>query len=77
MPSLLRDSHTMIRIKVRPRRLALPTRIVAHTAHGPRQDPKKSLPFYTDVLGMDLLDEHDAGDFKVRLLVSQTHCDAC
>lgn len=32
------------------------------------KDPEKSLHFYSDVLGMDVLDEHDAGDFKLFFL---------
>ncbi|PWN96600.1 glyoxalase I [Tilletiopsis washingtonensis] len=32
------------------------------------KDPKKSLDFYENVLGMTLLDEHDAGDFKLFFL---------
>jgi catechol 2,3-dioxygenase-like lactoylglutathione lyase family enzyme len=37
----------------------------------PPQDPKKSLDFYENVLGMTLLDEHDAGDFKVRHMAAR------
>lgn len=32
------------------------------------KDPKKSVDFYTKVLGMDVIDEHDAGDFKLFFL---------
>ncbi|CAO1630103.1 unnamed protein product [Parajaminaea phylloscopi] len=32
------------------------------------KDPEKSLHFYTEILGMDLIDEHDAGDFKLFFL---------
>ncbi|UZJ56453.1 hypothetical protein CBS101457_005773 [Exobasidium rhododendri] len=32
------------------------------------KDPEKSLKFYQDVLGMDLIDEHDADDFKLFFL---------
>lgn len=32
------------------------------------KDPKKSVEFYTKVLGMDVIDEHDAGDFKLFFL---------
>ncbi|CAO1625497.1 unnamed protein product [Jaminaea pallidilutea] len=32
------------------------------------KDPQKSLHFYTEILGMDLIDEHDAGDFKLFFL---------
>ncbi len=32
------------------------------------KDPKISLPFYTDVLGMEVIDEHDGGDFKLFFL---------
>ena len=49
-------------------------------ACAPLQDPKKSLDFYENVLGMTLLDEHDAGDFKVRHMAvrvgSYGHADA-
>ena len=32
------------------------------------KDPEKSLKFYQEALGMDLIDEHDAGDFKLFFL---------
>lgn len=32
------------------------------------KDPEKSLKFYQDILGMDLIDEHDGGDFKLFFL---------
>lgn len=32
------------------------------------KDPEKSIEFYTKVLGMDVIDEHDAGDFKLFFL---------
>ncbi|KAF8843057.1 glyoxalase I [Paxillus ammoniavirescens] len=32
------------------------------------KDPKLSLPFYTDVLGMDLLSEQNMGDFTLYFL---------
>ncbi|PWN28563.1 putative glyoxylase I [Jaminaea rosea] len=32
------------------------------------KDPEKSLKFYRDILGMDLIDEHDADDFKLFFL---------
>jgi lactoylglutathione lyase len=32
------------------------------------KDPEKSLKFYQDTLGMDLIDEHDGGDFKLFFL---------
>lgn len=32
------------------------------------KDPEKSLKFYREVLGMDLIDEHDGGDFKLFFL---------
>ena len=32
------------------------------------KDPKKSLPFYMDIFGFSLIDEHDAGDFKLFFL---------
>lgn len=32
------------------------------------KDPEKSLKFYQDVMGMSLIDEHDAGDFKLFFL---------
>ncbi|KAL7415473.1 Glyoxalase/Bleomycin resistance protein/Dihydroxybiphenyl dioxygenase [Mrakia frigida] len=32
------------------------------------KDPKKSLDFYTRVLGMDLIDEHKGGDFTLFFL---------
>lgn len=32
------------------------------------KDPEKSLKFYQDVLGMDLIDQHDAGDFCLYFL---------
>jgi catechol 2,3-dioxygenase-like lactoylglutathione lyase family enzyme len=32
------------------------------------KDAEKSLKFYQDILGMELLDEHDGGDFKLFFL---------
>ncbi|KDN53221.1 glyoxalase I [Tilletiaria anomala UBC 951] len=32
------------------------------------KDPKASLHFYCDILGMDLIDEHNAGDFTLYFL---------
>lgn len=32
------------------------------------KDPEASLKFYTEVMGMDLIDEHDAGSFKLFFL---------
>ncbi|KAJ3015774.1 Lactoylglutathione lyase [Thoreauomyces humboldtii] len=32
------------------------------------KDPVKSLHFYQEILGMDLIDEHDGGDFKLFFL---------
>lgn len=45
-------------------------RSLAALFHEPQRikDPEKSLHFYTEILGMDLIDEHDAGDFKLFFL---------
>jgi len=32
------------------------------------KDPKKSLHFYQEILGMDLIDQHDGGDFTLYFL---------
>merc|ERR1712157_120005 len=35
------------------------------------KDPKKSLEFYENVLGMDVIDKHDGGDFTLYFLAYQ------
>lgn len=35
------------------------------------KDPEASIKFYTEVLGMDVIDEADAGDFKLFFLAYQ------
>lgn len=32
------------------------------------KDPARSLKFYTEIIGMELINEHDAGDFKLFFL---------
>lgn len=39
------------------------------------KDPKVSLKFYEDVLGMDLIDRHDASDFSLYFLAYQHQKD--